>query len=85
MTKRIIQFGTSRFLQVHADLFIHEAREAGQVIGPMLVIKTTSGDDRVGHIVSETIEPVDAIAEPYALSIIKRDAATEIPFSHPGL
>jgi tagaturonate reductase len=50
VTKRIIQFGTSRFLQAHADLFIHEAREAGQDIGPITVVKSTSGLERVGRI-----------------------------------
>ena len=46
MTKRIIQFGTSRFLQAHADLFIHEARCTGQDIGPITIVKTTHGDAR---------------------------------------
>ena len=43
MTRRIVQFGTSRFLQAHVDLFVHEARAAGQDIGPITVVKTTSG------------------------------------------
>ena len=34
MSRRILQFGTSRFLQAHADLFVHEARIAGQDIVP---------------------------------------------------
>ncbi len=46
MATRVLQFGTSRFLQAHADLFIHEAREAGQDIGPITVVKTTTGTDR---------------------------------------
>jgi tagaturonate reductase len=46
MTRRIIQFGTSRFLQAHVDLFVHEARCSGQDIGPITVVKTTSGGDR---------------------------------------
>ncbi|HVO03056.1 MAG TPA: hypothetical protein VMT54_12685, partial [Candidatus Cybelea sp.] len=50
MTRRIIQFGTSRFLQAHADLFVHEARLAGQDIGPITVVKTTPGGDRAGRI-----------------------------------
>jgi len=50
MTRRIIQFGTSRFLQAHADLFIHEARQTGQDIGPITVVKTTPGRDRAGRI-----------------------------------
>ena len=50
MTKRIIQFGTSRFLQAHADLFVHEAREAGQDIGPITIVKTTRGEERAGRV-----------------------------------
>lgn len=50
MTKRVIQFGTSRFLQAHADLFIHEARVAGQDIGPITVVKTTKGIERSGRV-----------------------------------
>ena len=42
MSRRIVQFGTSRFLQAHADLFVHEARAAGQAIGPITVVKTTA-------------------------------------------
>ena len=56
MARRIIQFGTSRFLQAHADLFVHEARLAGQDIGPISVVKTTSGAERRGRI--------DAMREP---------------------
>jgi tagaturonate reductase len=48
--RRIIQFGTSRFLQAHADLFVHQASRAGQDIGPIAVVKTTSGGDRAGRI-----------------------------------
>jgi tagaturonate reductase len=48
--RRILQFGTSRFLQAHADLFVHEARQAGQDIGPIAVVKTTQGGDRAGRI-----------------------------------
>jgi len=50
MTRRIIQFGTSRFLQAHVDLFVHQARLSGQSIGPITVVKTTSGHDRAGRI-----------------------------------
>ena len=38
MTKEIVtpifQFGTSRFLQAHAALFVHEALAAGDASGP---------------------------------------------------
>ncbi len=50
MTNRILQFGTSRFLQAHADLFVHEARCEGQDIGPITVVKTTLGNARGGRI-----------------------------------
>ncbi|HTR13800.1 MAG TPA: mannitol dehydrogenase family protein [Roseiarcus sp.] len=50
MTRRIIQFGTSRFLQAHVDLFVHQARLEGQRIGPIAVVKTTAGGDRAGRV-----------------------------------
>src|SRR5271166_5367767 len=46
MTRRIIQFGTSRFLQAHVDLFVHEARRSGDDIGPITVVKTSPARDR---------------------------------------
>lgn len=49
MTK-VLQFGTSRLLQAHADLFIHEARGAGQDIGPVTVVKTTPSSERAGRL-----------------------------------
>ena len=50
MSRRILQFGTSRFLQAHADLFVHEARQAGQDIGPITIVKTTQGGPRDGRV-----------------------------------
>ena len=50
MTGRIIQFGTSRFLQAHADLFVHEARQAGQQVGPITVVQTSGAIERVGRV-----------------------------------
>lgn len=50
MTMRVLQFGTSRFLQAHADLFLHEAREQGQDIGPITVVKSTPGAERAGRV-----------------------------------
>jgi tagaturonate reductase len=49
MTRRIIQFGTSRFLQAHVDLFVHESRAAGHDIGPISVIKTAPGAMRASR------------------------------------
>ncbi|CAN7320533.1 hypothetical protein [Mesorhizobium caraganae] len=34
----IFQFGTSRFLQAHAALFVHEALQAGDAVGPITVV-----------------------------------------------
>ena len=39
----IVQFGTSRFLQAHADLFVSEAMARGEAIGPIAVVQS-SGD-----------------------------------------
>lgn len=39
----ILQFGTSRFLQAHADLFISEALLRGKAIGPVAIVQS-SGD-----------------------------------------
>jgi tagaturonate reductase len=39
----IPQFGTSRFLQAHAALFVGEALECDEAIGPITVVQT-SGD-----------------------------------------
>lgn len=50
MSRRVIQFGTSRFLQAHADLFIHEAREAGQDVGPVAVVQTSGDATRAGRV-----------------------------------
>ena len=50
-----------------------------------LANEITICDTLVDRIVSEAIEPVGAIAEPYALWAIKREASYEIPFSHPAV
>ncbi len=37
----IIQFGTSRFLQAHVDLFVSEAMARGEALGPIVAVQTT--------------------------------------------
>ena len=37
----IIQFGTSRFLQAHVDLFVHEAAKVGEAAGPITVVASS--------------------------------------------
>ena len=44
----ILQFGTSRFLQAHADLFISEALAQGHALGPVTVVQST-GDAGRSH------------------------------------
>lgn len=39
----ILQFGTSRFLQAHVDLFLSEAMDRGEALGPVTVVQS-SGD-----------------------------------------
>ena len=41
----ILQFGTSRFLQAHVDLFISQALEKGEALGRITVVQTTSSAD----------------------------------------
>lgn len=41
----IIQFGTSRFLQAHADLFVSEALARGEALGRITVVQTTRSPD----------------------------------------
>ncbi|SES20675.1 D-mannonate oxidoreductase [Rhizobium sp. NFR03] len=50
MNTRIIQFGTSRFLQAHVALFVHEAREAGQAIGPITIVQVSGSAERARRV-----------------------------------
>ncbi|WP_437965850.1 mannitol dehydrogenase family protein [Sorangium sp. So ce260] len=45
MANPILQFGTSRFLQAHADFFIWEALGAGEALGTVTVVQTTSSPE----------------------------------------
>ncbi|WP_372572198.1 mannitol dehydrogenase family protein [Ruegeria jejuensis] len=57
----IMQFGTSRFLQAHADLFVSEARAEGQDVGPICVVQS-SGD-------ASRAKRVQALATPFMVRI----------------
>ncbi|MBU90328.1 D-mannonate oxidoreductase [Candidatus Woesearchaeota archaeon] len=46
MRTPIIQFGTSRFLQAHIDLFIHDALENNKAAGYITVVQTTNNIKR---------------------------------------
>ena len=50
MATPIVQFGTSRFLQAHVDLFISDARAEGQHVGPIAVVQTSGAAERAGRL-----------------------------------
>lgn len=46
----ILQFGTSRFLQAHVDLFVSQAMAAGQALGGIAVVQTTHSAESAARI-----------------------------------
>jgi tagaturonate reductase len=52
----IFQFGTSRFLQAHADLMISEALARGEAVGPITVVQS-SGDPKRAERLSALARP----------------------------
>ncbi len=46
----ILQFGTSRFLQAHVDLFVDEALEQGKALGRIAVVQTTDNPQSAARI-----------------------------------
>jgi len=61
MKTPILQFGTSRFLQAHADLFISDAMREGQDLGPVTVVQTTGSADRAGRLAAFDGRPLPII------------------------
>ncbi|WP_245413865.1 mannitol dehydrogenase family protein [Fulvimarina endophytica] len=49
-TTPIVQFGTSRFLQAHAALFISQALQAGEGLGPVTVVQSSGDPARAGRV-----------------------------------
>lgn len=41
----VLQFGTSRFLQAHVDLFVSEALQKGEALGKIIVVQTTDNPE----------------------------------------
>ncbi|HZX28380.1 MAG TPA: mannitol dehydrogenase family protein [Telluria sp.] len=50
MASPILQFGTSRFLQAHVDLFIHQALQRHEALGRITVVQTTADTGRAQRI-----------------------------------
>lgn len=46
----ILQFGTSRFLLAHADLFVSEALDAGKALGKIAIVQTTGNAQSAARI-----------------------------------
>jgi tagaturonate reductase len=59
----ILQFGTSRFLQAHVDLFVSEALARGEAMGQIAAVRTTSS--------AESRRRIDAFAtgKPYFVQV----------------
>jgi tagaturonate reductase len=60
----IVQFGTSRFLQAHVDLFASEAREAGQAVPGITIVQTTGDAARARRLA--------AFADPAGYPVVVR-------------
>lgn len=60
----IVQFGTSRFLQAHVDLFASEARDAGQDVPGITIVQTTDDPVRARRLA--------AFADPAGFPVIVR-------------
>lgn len=50
MRTPIIQFGTSRFMQAHVDLFVSDAMAEGQDVGPITIVQTSGAAERAGRL-----------------------------------
>ncbi|CAN7174880.1 mannitol dehydrogenase family protein [Pararhizobium sp. LjRoot235] len=70
MPTPIVQFGTSRFLQAHVDLFISEALETGEAIGKITIVQTTGSAERAGRL--------NALAAPEGFPVIVRGLANGV-------
>lgn len=46
----ILQFGTSRFLLAHADLFVSQAMRAGEALGKITLVQTTGSEESARRI-----------------------------------
>ncbi|TLU73210.1 mannitol dehydrogenase family protein [Lichenicoccus roseus] len=53
----IVQFGTSRFLQAHVDLFVSEALASGDAPGPITVVQTTDSADSARRVAAFNAGP----------------------------
>jgi tagaturonate reductase len=57
----VVQFGTSRFLQAHVDLFVSDAMREGQDAGPITVVQTSGSADRAGRLAAFDGRPIPVL------------------------
>lgn len=57
----IVQFGTSRFLQAHVDLFVSDAMRAAQDVGPITVVQTSGAAERAGRLAAFDGRPIPIV------------------------
>lgn len=57
----IVQFGTSRFLQAHVDLFVSDAMREGQDFGPITVVQTSGAAERSGRLAAFDGRPIPIV------------------------
>ncbi len=74
MNTPILQFGTSRFLQAHADLFVSEAMDVGKALGAITVVQTSGDPQRAGRI--------GALSAPEGFPVIIRGLENGAPVEH---
>ncbi len=67
----IVQFGTSRFLQAHVDLFAWEARLAGQTVPDIAIVQTTRDAGRARRLA--------AFSDPAGFPVIIRGLENAAP------
>jgi tagaturonate reductase len=46
----ILQFGTSRFLLAHADLFVSQALDKGEALGRIAIVQTTGNAESLKRV-----------------------------------
>lgn len=81
MKTPIMQFGTSRFLQAHADLFVSEAMESGEALGPITVVQTTGSTERAGRLTGLAAEggfPVRICGIEHGRSVDRQQQVTSV-------
>lgn len=67
----IVQFGTSRFLQAHVDLFAWEAAQAGQDVAAITIVQVSGDASRAGRL--------QAFNDPDGFPVIVRGLEQGVP------